>query len=174
MRLYLSLFTASLLFFSSCQKERLPRKTTEGKNTFGCLIDGKSFVPQDVIGFPTTQGLSVYYNPDSGYLEILCYEKKKQGIRRSITFKIHGLKTGQNNLNSQNFVQLVISTDFELLSRWYNTTDSIGGYLSINRLDTSAKIISGTFSLKVVSAPTSATYEIINITNGRFDVKYPL
>ncbi|WP_345073973.1 hypothetical protein [Hymenobacter fastidiosus] len=44
------LFTLGLLSAAACKKETevdaLPKATQEGKHTFGCLVDGKAFVPK--------------------------------------------------------------------------------------------------------------------------------
>lgn len=35
----------------ACQKEKLPKLTEEGKNTFGCKVNGKNWVPHGGGGF---------------------------------------------------------------------------------------------------------------------------
>ncbi|TGE17604.1 hypothetical protein [Hymenobacter elongatus] len=51
MKLSLPLFltTLTLLSVVACKKEEadaLPKATQEGQHTFGCLVDGKAFVPK--------------------------------------------------------------------------------------------------------------------------------
>jgi len=41
MKKLLFISSCSLLFIISCRKEKLPKLTEEGKNTFGCKINGR-------------------------------------------------------------------------------------------------------------------------------------
>jgi hypothetical protein len=58
-----------LLISGSCKKEKtgtdgLPAATQEGKNTFGCLVNGKAFVAK-WYGFPPKSGVACQY----GYID---------------------------------------------------------------------------------------------------------
>ena len=41
------LIAVGLISITSCSKEKLPKATQQGKNTFGCKIDGKIFLPSE-------------------------------------------------------------------------------------------------------------------------------
>jgi hypothetical protein len=66
--LLLSVFLFCCLFLTQCwflkkdpePLERLPSITQEGKNTFGCLIDGKPFLPVNTLG-GRVHPLNCYY-----------------------------------------------------------------------------------------------------------------
>ena len=163
-----------LLLFTNCKKEKLPKPTQEGKNTFGCKIDGVVFLPADVITVPVIPGLISFYDETgSGYFELRATENKdehKGGLRRTLLFKIFNLKSGTNSLNEQNKVSVKISVDNNQLDKSYETNNTTGGILTITRLDTNQNIISGTFSF--VAAPRQINSQNLQVTEGRFDISY--
>ncbi len=91
-------FILLFLLLLSCKKEKLPKPTQQGKNTFGCKVDGKLFVPKDVITVPVTPGLIAFYDEaGSNYFELRVTENKDEengGLRRTILFKIFNLTVG--------------------------------------------------------------------------------
>ncbi len=167
-------FILIFLLLISCKKEKLPKPTQKGANTFGCKIDGKIFTPEDVITVPVTVGLRASYDETgSNYFELRATEKKdeeKGGLRRTILFKIFNLKLGTNNLNEQNKVSVKISVDNNQLDKSYETDVATGGILTITRLDINQNIISGTFSFVAQLQPGAS--KTLSVTDGRFDVQY--
>ncbi len=167
-------FILLFLLLLSCKKEKLPKPTQQGKNTFGCKVDGKLFVPKDVITVPVTPGLIAFYDEaGSNYFELRVTENKDEengGLRRTILFKIFNLTVGTNNLNEQNKVSVKISVDNNQLDKSYETNSTTGGILTVTRLDTNQNIISGTFSF--VAAPKQANSQNVHVTEGRFDISY--
>ncbi len=127
----------------------MPPVTAEGKNTFGCLVDGWLYVGGrcgeefDRYGYSVTSWVKridfIYSQGDSMYVEVLVN-------KGSITFCIPQPR-GNKKCELLNFSCV---------------EDSCGnGAVMISRFDKSKKIISGTF--------TSANGRV---TNGRFDVRY--
>jgi hypothetical protein len=168
----LSLFFISLNLFISCKKDNLPKATEKGKNTFGCKIDGKIFVPQKTITYPSMPPLRSYYDDSSRYFELSVSEDRDEGnngLKRYMILKLYNLKIGNNALNENNKALIVISTNNQLDQR-YETNTAIGGTLNITRIDTLAHIISGTFSFNAASRPDNS--KIISVTDGRFDINY--
>src|SRR5688572_22243113 len=66
MKQLLLISTYISLLLNSCQKEKLPKLTQEGKNTFGCKVNGKNWVPHGGGGFggvqPVDGGYQATYN----------------------------------------------------------------------------------------------------------------
>ena len=75
--LFLTLLLCGLLY-TACRKpnpdppiteeEKLPPATQEGKNTFGCLVDGKAWVPK---WYFAPSGLQVNYNEITSMFSLL-------------------------------------------------------------------------------------------------------
>src|SRR4051812_14450481 len=91
----------------SCRKEKdqLPKTTQEGKNTFGCKVNGKVFIAKDAITFPVLKALYTYYDTSDSSLHINAGEppnEEENGFKRVITFDIEDLKIGDNLLNESN------------------------------------------------------------------------
>lgn len=149
----------------SCQKEKLPKATEKGANTFGCKIDGKVFVPKDALALP---GLTASYNESSRTLEIYCTEPNT-GSKRSVSIIIQDLQTGNNVLDYNNRANVYLF-ERNQPDQYYETNATTGGVLTITRLDTVANIISGTFSFQAALRPDNS--KILNVTDGRFDITY--
>lgn len=159
-----------LLSFIACKKEGLPKATEKGKNTFGCKIDGKIFVPIDVVTFPVTPGLSFNYDKNLKWLHLFATEPRDgNGFKRNITIDVYNLNFGTNSLNITNKALVVFSKNNQQ-DQYFETNATIGGTVSITRLDTLAHIISGTFSFNAALRPDNN--KILSVTNGRFDISY--
>src|SRR5262245_14741740 len=78
--IYLKLL-AVILFFVSCKKElddNLPQLTFEGKNTFGCRVNGECWLPEGYSDF----GTGIYTPPTrGGYFQWSKYPGKHILIR---------------------------------------------------------------------------------------------
>ena len=168
----------------------LPALTTEGKNTFGCKIDGVNFLPkQKVIGTP-------YYIPElravyvydkyyfNGYhlsinainfvldknihIEMTATETPlEQGKTYPITLNQEGNINGYYEYYGKS-VENGDGTGFTPYYKYY-TNNEFDGELEIVKLDTENKIISGRFWFHCQEINTN---EIVKITEGRFDIKY--
>ena len=149
--------------------EKLPPSTQTGAQTFGCLIDGKAFVPPK---FGTN-------SPGAFY----------QFVGGAYTLSIYGSTDGGSNLKSINIgcldMPLIQETNYllkeELVNNYFGeynigggitfsgaTTTAYQGILIITRFDPTNFIISGTFEFTVLD---DNGHEI-KITNGRFDMQY--
>ncbi len=150
--------------------EKLPPATQTGAQTFGCLIDGKAFVPPK---FGTNA-------PNAFY----------QLVGGAYTLSIYGSTDGGPSLKSINIgcldMPLIQETSYllkeELSNNYFGeynigggitfsgaTTTAKPGTLTITRFDPTNFIISGTFSFKGKEINTGETVEI---TEGRFDMQY--
>ncbi len=172
----LSLFTCVLLLFIflySCENKDpyddpstlvLPPITMEGKGTFGCKVNGEIWVPY-------VENVGLFNRPleisnDVGTIRIsarLQRDKKKRD--ESIGFQFKGDTIGvYQEKNGGIFSNLnLISTcsGFNINSEY--------GKINILFFDTNRRILSGTFEFLNLLNDCS---ENVNITEGRFDLKY--
>jgi len=161
----------------------LPSTSTEGKNTFGTIINGEVFIPKKEQGslFDASNVLEANYFYENylaseGYvLNISAYNDfTRKGIninfyqgieplQEGMTYQfqenspnnIHGIFTWVNDPNTQNY-----------RGEYYTKANS--GELSIIKLDTINNIISGTFWFD--SLDYYGNYS--EIRDGRFDLIY--
>jgi hypothetical protein len=162
-----------LILNSSCTKEKLPKASEKGANTSGCKIEGKVFVPEQTITYPSMPPLTSYFNESNGSFELSVSEDSddsNNGLQRYFHLDIKTLTIGVNKLNETSIAE--ISTSQLNKTESFTTTETIGGTLNITRLDTNANIISGTFSFQAAIRPTNTPGKIITVTNGRFDINY--
>lgn len=138
--------------------EKLPPETQEGKNTFGCLVDGKAWLTR------TSIDAQAFYQ--EGVLSITAdLSEKAQGI--SITIRDSDIKTIEYVLESEPIAYALFGDDVENCG--YSTTSMFKGKLLIKKIDKVNFIISGIFEFEAYSA---ACDKIVLITNGRFDLNY--
>ena len=168
------LFTLSVLaLILSCKKsnrpDQLPEVSTEGKNTFGCLVDGKVFVPK--VRFNSMLNLSAYYaGAPIPQLSIDAPRYESEQIRGTLYFQSQGIflaegatyKLGRPGTTGVVYAIYVHTVDFEPTS--YESSPELNGELHILKL--TAKIISGTFTYDAVSLEGKR----VEIRNGRFDL----
>ena len=169
--------TLMMLCGASCKKDKanedqLPPATQSGANTFGCLVNGKVFVPKgyDGTGRPNPH---VQYDYDLNGQPYL-------GIIANI-FNINNL-LGEVLISFRNLTQLGFyeyPTNFNFEVGWTNvigscstvtfdTTIQTWGSGTITKLDIPNQRISGTFDFKYKTTQC----DTVRITNGRFDIKF--
>ncbi len=164
-----------LLSILSCTKteeiDKLPPITMEGKNTFGCLVNGIAWIPE------TNGGL---------FNEKLTARYENGGLSIQARIRTNSDVINQNLIIKSNFNDLGIyqipPPPFEGILYFNSKNKPMGTIectsykcipedteIEILYLDTSKRIISGTFSYKNL---TNRCGDVINITDGRFDVRY--
>ncbi len=172
---------------------RLPDITTEGKNTFGCVIDEITFLPrrktclfcQDILKARYYHLENSYYGQEPGYyLFIDAYNQiTKKGIKISLSTSEAPLVEGQfypivlkgNNKIDANYYYYTSTPDPDNsgvnyhTTHNYDTTDEINGLLEIIFLDEINNIISGVFHFDAINQVNG---NIAEIKNGRFDLIY--
>jgi hypothetical protein len=167
----LIVFSMMLVSCDSCYdpnpEPQLPAITMEGKNTFGCKINGEVWLPYKQFGDVSTGPILFYY-----------YNTKKE------------LYVGAQNTNYNEFIKLYASCPdtgkFNLTYKPGNDevffSKKSGQYhdyklidpssvntISILKLDTVNYIIAGTFEFTAYDPLHNDT---IYIREGRFDIKY--
>lgn len=172
----LSIFVLFIFCFAKCNKERLdsnglPPATQEGKNTLGFLLNGEPWTPK---GFNGTANLSIDFDPsiNNGIFSISAYRIITNNDRTyfgiGVNDSINTITTpkkyylGNNTLYGSYFSNNNCTFDY------FDSTVIRSGTLTITKLDRTNRIISGTFNATL----SKAGCETINITEGRFDMKY--
>lgn len=168
--LLLTTFTLSCCSNDDEQKtiseiEKLPPETQTGANTFGCLIDGKAFLPGN---FPNATNCfyqfvnGEYYfvlgfaNDTENNLKVVSLRTEKKQIFQGETYNlfewVSGNATGNFTINNIALYTNLIQT----------------GKLTITKLDTVNFIVSGTFWFDV----QDSNGVVHQIREGRFDTHY--
>ena len=173
MKNYHLLTKAILLIFLlwSCRKEKvrpidkLPPITQEGKNTFGCLVNGEAWIPKGNNG---TRNLYISYDPtwNNGAFTLSTY--------RITSNSNQGLTLFADNINYQKQftfhppVTSIILFDNNICYYDRDNKEYRKGTLTITKLDVPNQIIAGTFEA-ILAKPGCDT---VRITDGRFDMKF--
>lgn len=175
--------TLSLLsFFISCRRNNIeriqfPAETQSGLNTFGCYVDGDEFIPS-----ATARGMvhpiNVYYTPDStqlykaGFLSIQGIDARYQlDFAGSVVIqKLQVFGVGEYSLSHVFNCIGPYACDGGSYRNSKEGKDYFieSGKLTITKLDTINKIVSGRFyfSSKDISGNRK------EVTNGVFDTRY--
>ena len=147
--------------------EKLPPATQTGANTFGCLLDGKAFLPGSGIN-PLD---CVYQYVDDGYYFALQANKRDElNNRISIAIGTINLQLQQGftyNLFENSEGNATGLYSYATNHNYTSTTNF--GELTITKLDEVNHIVSGTFWFDI---PHPVTGETIQIREGRFDTLF--
>lgn len=180
-KLFLIVFLSSIFF--GCETwnvikpgDKLPAKTQEGKNTFGCLINGKLYLPETTLSGNVRPLNFSYYSSSTGR-----YKRGSlfmQGIDARYSLPIAGdlaiqkkdvYRAGKYKLKSQE-----CSPSYQCDQIFYFNSDDNKAYLAtsgeliITRFDTVLNIVSGTFEFE----GEDGNGKTVKVTSGRFDVKF--
>ena len=184
----LKLFTLiimAIFALNSCKKEKtgidaLPPATQEGKETFGCLVNGEVFTPKGSnLGGPTLSSYYQYLNSPTAqgyFFNVLAKKKSTGNITESISLdfisntslvngKVYDLKKIDiNNETEAGYLYSNVTT-----SNSYKTkSETYLGKLIITKLDEINQIVSGTFWFDAVNDKG----EKVEVREGRFDVRF--
>jgi hypothetical protein len=191
-----------LLWASTCfrgedpdlRKERtqFPPITQEGKNTFGCKLNGKLFVAKDKYAtknptaYFSTKGYAGFWINGYDVFDLKeftgMFPKYANQTNNwvGVTVGIYATRDlypnpGRYNLNSMyrtGFLELNNRIECPTVDHHYDPNDPTpiyrSGYLEISNLDTANRIIAGTFEYTLAKSGC----DTIKVTDGRFDLKY--
>lgn len=154
--------------FFSCSKDKLTRATQTGANTFSCKIDGKVFKPSESgglsFGGPPITVYNLHYN---GFTLLASFNRTDNGQSpKDIVINLHYLRS--IGIYDLNIYPNAIYRYSYAYGPEYHTNNTYIGQINITRCDTINKIYSGTFFFKAVD---DSTGKVVNVTDGRFDVK---
>lgn len=151
---------------------QLPPYTTEGKNTFGCLVNGEVLA---VTNNTSKMQCSYYYSRTKPQLYGTFViqgeggrEKKIVGTRiDTMVFDTGVYKIGfkKGSFEGVTIVQIRRTT----INNYY-CLENMYGWLHIKYIDTAKKIASGTFEFDAVNEKNDK--DTIKIREGRFDAKF--
>ena len=153
--------------------EKLPPPTQTGKNTVGCLVNGKAFLPSG--------NLTGSINPYCGYFHdtfSLVFRKVRNNNNQtgngteaiaiySTNVILEENKTyilRLDNTNHSALFDITNNSNFDT----YETTNEVRGELHITKLDKTNNIISGTFWFNAVNEQGKK----VEIREGRFDMVF--
>jgi hypothetical protein len=161
----------------ACELAKLPPLTTEGKGTFGCLVNGKAWLPKGLNGWGGANIPEFYssYNKSLGYY-YLSANFLEEKIDEFISFHINSpiqlsqkkyvLNKTYPEFSSSRLVKCNGGDD--CISVAYETDSSYSGNFEFIFIDTTRQIVSGVFDFKA-QATNGDTIEVIE---GRFDIQY--
>ncbi|MBS1737490.1 MAG: hypothetical protein JSS98_12905 [Bacteroidetes bacterium] len=168
-----------ILMAASCRKnkpskpltelEKLPPITQTGANTFGCLLNGKAWIPGGGGVFDNV--FSVQYDPtfQGGRFSIKT-KKIEENYTTYLTINADSIHNSGTYPLYKKSKFWIFYSDIKSNECSFETINDepIKGYLTISKFDTSMRIVSGTFSFSVSTSKCG----LIEASEGRFDVKY--
>jgi hypothetical protein len=136
----------------------------EGKNTFGCLVNGKLFVSKGPLG---QSGLHAEISNYRDTIGVIIYASNTS-VNKVLIVSIYDsptLQTGKSyDLKNPNFQ--VQYTDYaNSNSCTYESVQE--GYVTFSKFDLSKNIVSGTFAITILS---NNCKDLVSVTQGRFDI----
>jgi len=156
----------------------LPAPTTEGANTMGLVVDGRTWRNFDgEFGGGIDGNLQGRYDRASGYFELNAWLRAKD-ISESFGLMLDSLRQpGTHPITYRPEPGASLRGMRTLIFRANDsdepyTTQERGsaGSITITRLDTVQRIVSGTFSGNLFRSGTRT--KSVSITDGRFDLRY--
>ncbi|WP_396179465.1 hypothetical protein [Flavobacterium sp.] len=152
--------------------DQLPPMTTSGKNTIGCLVNGVPFTDSGLMNnfYQLVEG--EYYlviNWENGFGDN--FKAGQIGLRKTevvegATYILNNDKTTLDDFTggNANYVFFNNSNSGE-----FHTNSNFYGTVTFTKFDTENGIMSGTFEFQAQGLNTE---EIVNITEGRFDLTF--
>lgn len=162
------------LSLSSCDKdndrpktelEKLPPATQIGAGTFGCLVNGVSYV--DNSGF-----FNCFYQLVDGeyYFGIQAEDNVSNIVLIGLGSNASNIELNTLiNLNKDEPQNFYGGVNLVNLGGTIKTSDSADGNIKFTKFDLQNNIVSATFEFTIVDPNTGMTYQI---TAGRFDAKF--
>jgi hypothetical protein len=155
----------------ACQLAKLPPLTTEGKGTFGCLVNGKAWLPKEVDLIPKLT--SIYYDEEQVYFLGANYNDN-DNESTSVAFNVvkfklltqkYTLETYKVDTLSESIYSYCWDNDGCNRISYY-TNENQTGFFNVQYVDSARQIISGTFNFNA----QASNGERVCVTDGRFDM----
>ncbi|MBK8242558.1 MAG: hypothetical protein IPK88_03965 [Saprospiraceae bacterium] len=146
----------------------LPPLTTEGKNTLGCLVNGKVWVAKVPINLSGDVAFQMGYDSITGHFGInSLWESQDYSIHQRLGFEsyINNLIVGNYKL----YRNPAFPDFIDKIWKSYWVKSNLLNQINIHYINKEKKIISGTFEFTVIDTINADT---IKITDGRFDGRY--
>jgi hypothetical protein len=171
-------FNSLALMSSGCKKDKnsldkelskLPAITQSGQNTFGCLVNGKAWVPKGSDASKPNSYIIIDPGYKDGDFSLRTY-RIADNLREDYTINSDSIKTtGTYVVNDTTRTRVIYSKATPDLSQIFCKIYYRKGFLKIARYDLQAGIVSGEFEFSMVNEDCSP--DTIKVTNGRFDYK---
>jgi|AntRauTorckE5430_2_1112549.scaffolds.fasta_scaffold10747_1 hypothetical protein len=156
---------------NDCPELELPPLTTEGRNTFGCKIDGEVWVPHvdwELIQTPLDFGeITVVHFEDENRFYIRV-DRRPNGNCDSTDQVIHFSVT-VDTLNNGKVNGSSGFSDWNTGNWQYRLDTTVSRVVDIHKFDLDERILSGTFSFDFKDYGTD---EVREVRDGRFDLKF--
>jgi hypothetical protein len=150
--------------FTKDAKPKLPPATMEGKNSFGCLVNGKVFINERTNLFG---GNGVHSEmPNKNWLLVYA-SNENTGITLSL-YDTTGIEVNKTYMLSNDTTYFgKFDTRVGNISCEYNYSHILSGKMLLTKIDVQKNIISGTFEFVSYNPNCIDT---VKITEGRFDI----
>jgi hypothetical protein len=179
---------ASLFFItltaSECKKHKpgspvdhLPPETQTGANTFGCLVNGKVFLPKGTSLSPilTCYYQYIYYPSPTGFVfQISASDNSRPSSPINLNIDIDSLSLQKGKtyeLQTQGIKGIAYGNYRKFTNNTLNdffTYSLSSGQLNLTKFDEINQIASGTFWFNAVDA----NGDTVHVTDGRFDMQF--
>jgi hypothetical protein len=177
-------FSFLLTTSMQCKKDQtgidaLPPATQEGKEAFGCLINGEVFTPKGSnLGGPILSSYYQYLNSSTaqGYFFNVSASRKNGGNKGTESVAINS--NNKSIVQGRTYSLKNSESSGEIYGNYgffsgieinnYSTTGIYQGELYISKFDEINQIVSGTFWFDAVNDKD----EKVEVREGRFDVHY--
>jgi hypothetical protein len=175
------------LFCGHCKKSAsvpsLPPITQVGANTFGCLIDGKVWVPHfkcnyfpfsDIYTSQLTYAIHLAY---AAKLPLTIFIDANNDVGDRSNFTISPFETMNSVYHTGNIVDSLqisfvgIADAYGISYNYYRYPGLGNNNFTITNVDTIQNIISGTFGLTLYAEANNNRLDSVVITEGRFDLR---
>ncbi|TXB61583.1 hypothetical protein [Phaeodactylibacter luteus] len=158
---------------NDCPELKLPPLTTEGLNTFGCVIDGEVWVPHvdwQLIQTPLDFGeITVVHHEEVNHFYIRV-DRRPNGECDETDQVIHiGLNIKEINESDDSLIGSASFNDWNTGNWQYRLDTTVSRVVDIHKFDLDERILSGTFSFDFKDYGTD---EVREVRDGRFDLKF--
>ncbi len=142
----------------------LPPITQEGRNTFGCKINGRNWVPGGDLGWGE-QALTHDYSPEYEAFDITA-NSNYDGRFTSVGFGAYW--NGKSSDIKEDYVIISLIYRGKMWQHVAIPFETKFTNIKITKLDTLNKIVAGQFHFMFITGKNDTT----KVTEGRFDIKY--
>ena len=182
-KIFLSILIGTLLVCNNigCKKDndelsKLPPPTQEGRNTFGCLINGKAWVPvQTCAPFVCDPVLEMHYDTTEGG-RIIVGANVQTPISEHINIYTDSFhfrtefnveSRGQTRTGASYFGNNTLPTGCTWISAADTANVKCTGNLVVTKYDVASRVFAGNFEFTLIKTGC----DTVRITHGRFDIK---
>lgn len=148
------------------ENEELPPITTEGKETFGCMVNGNLWLPDGDFGKSPTFAEYSWPGKDTVAISVYADNSAEAGSFGILVYDSPALIVGKPyDLRAPNcHARFSLAQNSKLC--FYDSI--LSGNITLLKLDTKQHIVAGTFEFEAYSECQGT----VTVTDGRFDITY--